>query len=57
MTVFELLTVIACVAAAYFAGSWLGASYGIAGWIIGIMLGAGGFVGVYSLFRRWLRKL
>ncbi|MEO6569378.1 MAG: hypothetical protein ABIO94_11500 [Opitutaceae bacterium] len=56
MTVFELLTVIAGIGAAYFVGSWLGATYGILGWIVGIVLGACGFVAAYALFRSWLRK-
>ena len=57
MTVIELLTVVACIASGYFMGSWLGGHYGVVGWVMGIIVGVGFFVGAYVLFRKWLSKL
>lgn len=54
MTFFELLTIIACVASAYSVGAWLGAHYGVLGWVLGAIAGIGAFLLIYFIFRKFL---
>lgn len=52
MNIFELLTVIAVIAAGYFCGKYCGQEHGIVGWVFGFPLGCILAIVAYCLFRR-----
>jgi len=55
MNIFELLTVLAIIAAGYFGGKLLALHLGLAGWIVGSLLGCGLAILAYRAFRFLLK--
>ncbi len=52
MNLFELLTVLVVIGAGYLVGRYLGAMYGLLGWLGGVVSGVAGATAVYLAFRR-----
>jgi hypothetical protein len=50
VNVFELLYVVIAAALSYFLGKYFAAHIGWLGWILGVVCGAGGWVGITFLF-------
>jgi len=55
MNIFELTLLIAALALAYLAGRYLGAAYGLVGWIAGVIVGGGGVIAGWAALSYILR--